>query len=160
MISRLSPHPELLDEQTSRYILDTRTHFEDLRHAASQLAGLLVLAAAGAKSAAPDHPMLEAAERMRREAVDGLRHARATRRSRRHHRHMLAAGDQLGVALASARQNLHNRAEADSILTPLRAAWTELEHAAGALPGFELVSFEQGCCALGARPSRPAQAVP
>ena len=45
-----------IDNETVAYILVARKHFEDLRQVAAQLAGLLVLAAAGGKSATPDHP--------------------------------------------------------------------------------------------------------
>ena len=46
-----------LDDRTIRYILETRPHFEDLRHAVGQVAGMLVLAAAGSKTVTQDHPL-------------------------------------------------------------------------------------------------------
>ena len=49
---------EKIDDETVAYILKAQKYFEDLRQVAAQLAGLLALAAAGGKSATPDHPML------------------------------------------------------------------------------------------------------
>jgi hypothetical protein len=40
----------------------------------------------------------------------------------------------------------NGRVDLDPILTPLRAGYTHLQHAANALPGFEMVAFDQGCC--------------
>jgi hypothetical protein len=132
-----------IDEQTVAYILATRKHFEDLRQVAAQLAGLLVLAAAGGKSATPDHPMLDAAEQLYRSAADGVRSARATERARPHHRHLLQAAKTLGDAVSRARTGI----QVDPILKPVQAAYAELQRASRELPGFEIVSFEHGCCA-------------
>ncbi len=48
----------MVDDATATYIVENQKCFEDLKQVASQLAGLLVLAAAGSKEALPDHPML------------------------------------------------------------------------------------------------------
>jgi hypothetical protein len=132
-----------VDEQTVAYILATRKHFEDLRQVAAQLAGLLVLAAAGGKSATPDHPMLEAAEQLYRSAADGVRSARATERARTHHQHLLRAAEALGSAVSLARIGIR----VDPILKPLQAAYAQLQLASKQLPGFEILSFKHGCCA-------------
>ncbi|HXP88409.1 MAG TPA: hypothetical protein VN841_27015 [Bryobacteraceae bacterium] len=132
-----------VDEQTVAYILATRKHFEDLRQVAAQLAGLLVLAAAGGKSATPDHPMLEAAEQLYRSAADGVRSARPTERAQPHHHHLLRAAETLGGAVSRARTEI----QVDPILKPLQAAYAELQLASRELPGFEIISFEHGCCA-------------
>ena len=58
----------MVDDATAAYIVENRKCFEDLKQVASQLAGLLVLAAAGSKEAVPDHPMLGAARELYREA--------------------------------------------------------------------------------------------
>ena len=137
-----------VDDETAAYIVETRKYFEDLRQVASQLAGVLVLAAAGSKSAAPDHPALGTAAELYSDAVDGMRSARVTERARAHHRCLMHAATSLGTALAAAAGKL----EIDPILTPLRAAYDQLQQAADTLPGFEMVSFEKACCA------RPPQA--
>jgi hypothetical protein len=40
---------------------------------------------------------------------------------------------------------------------PLRAGYTHLQHAAGALPGFELVGFDHACCGSLGSPAHPAR---
>ena len=140
-----------IDDETATYVLESQKHFEDLRQVAAQLAGLLVLAAAGAGSAMPDHPMLDAAEQLYEEAVEGVRRARATVRARRHHHHVVRGAAEIGRALSIAREHpgqLDSGRAIDRILTPLRTGYVHLQQAADALPGFELIAFEQGCCAL------------
>jgi hypothetical protein len=147
-----------IDDGTAAYVLENRKHFEDLRQVTAQLAGLLVLAAAGAKDAAPDHPLLETAEQLFRDAVDGIRNTRVTLRARRHHHCVLRAADAIGYALNAARRQLGRRGadvDLDPILTPLRAGYDHLQRAADALPGFEMIAFDRGCCARSeSRPSR------
>jgi hypothetical protein len=138
-----------LDDQTVAYILDAQKHFEDLRQVASQLAGVLVLAAAGGKTATPDHPMLRAAGQLHRSAADGIRGARSTARTRQHHLHLLAAMEKLAAALTTARTGLE---EVGPILNQLRAAYDSLRSAAASLPGFKLMEFDHGCCALKTTP--------
>lgn len=136
-----------VDDATVVYILENRRYFEDLRQVASQLAGLLVLAAAGSKESAPDHPMLTAAIQLHRDATDNLRHARPTPRARRHHEHVLEAASHLADALAAANRVVRPD-DVDPVLIPLRAAYDALREAANALPGFELISFERACCGI------------
>ena len=57
-----------IDDETAAYIIEVHKYFEDLRQVASQLAGLLVLAAASGKDPVPDHPMLLSARRLHQEA--------------------------------------------------------------------------------------------
>src|SRR4051794_6233400 len=87
-----------LDDRTVRYVLETRPHFEDLRQAVGQVAGMLVLAAAGAKTVTPDHPLLANARETLDKARDGIRAARASRRAAHHHGHLVAATGALGLA--------------------------------------------------------------
>jgi len=86
--------------------------------------------------------MLRSAEQLFQEGADGVRRARATGRAQRHHGHLLHATALLDRALTAARADV----AIDPILTPLRAAYTELEQAANSLPGFEMISFEHACC--------------
>jgi len=133
----------MIDDATATYILENRKCFEDLKQVASQLAGLLVLAASGSKEAVPDHPMLGAAGELFREANETLSHARPTPRGQRHYEHLTRSSSAIGAALKEARVGLN----VDRILIPLRAGYSELEQAADALPGFEKVSYERACCA-------------
>jgi len=147
---------DALDERTIRYVLDTRPHFEELRQAVGQLAGMLVLAAAGAKSVTQDHPLFASACETLGRAFDGIRSARVSARATHHHRHLLGAAEALGFALKRAKEDTHvhgvERARIDPVLEPLQAAYRHLAWAAKALPGFEIVSFDQACCA----PRQPA----
>jgi hypothetical protein len=138
-----------LDDLTVAYVLNARPHFENLCQVAAQLAGVLVLAATGARSAAPDHPMLHSAGQLFQESADGIRRARATGRALPHHRPLTQAAAGIETALSIARDRLGRpggRVDLDPILTPLRAGYAHLQEAARALPGFDMVAFDQGCC--------------
>ncbi|HUK36126.1 MAG TPA: hypothetical protein VLV86_19550 [Vicinamibacterales bacterium] len=125
--------------------------FEDLRQVAAQLAGLLVLAATGSKDASPHHPMLASAKQTFAHAADGVRRAAALAdESTRPHRHHLAcASDALAHSLAAA--DIWPT-DVDAVLVPLREAYSHLQHASSALPGFQMVSFEQACCGVRLKP--------
>ena len=135
----------MLDDATAVYIVENQKCFEDLKQVASQLAGLLVLTAAGSKEALPDHPMICAAGELFREADDALRRARPTERAQQHHEHLTRAAAEIAIALKEANVGLN----VDRILIPLRAGYAELERAADALPGFEKVAYERACCGRG-----------
>ena len=138
-----------IDDETVSYILSTQRLFEDLRQATAQLAGLLVLAAAGGKSATPDHPMLGAIERLHQSAAAEIQGLRQAGRASAHREHVSQASEALGCALSCARDYLgrteHGTA-VNGVLYPLQAACDQLRCAAGALPGFQVISFEQACC--------------
>jgi hypothetical protein len=139
-----------IDDTTATYVLEHSKHFEDLRHVTGQLAGLLVLAATGATLAVPDHPLLETAEQLLRDAVKGFRGARVTIRARQHHQCVLHAASALRRALDAARARPGHpggHRDLDPILTPLRAGYAHLQRAADSLPGFEMIAFDRGCCA-------------
>ncbi len=145
---------EPVDDRTAAYILETRRAFEDLKQGASQIAGVLVLAGAGADSASPDHPLLAAAADLLGSAGESLRAARATERARRHHAALLQAAHELRAALAQARGKIC----VDAVLDPLERAYGHLQDASRSLPGFEMVAFDHGCCALARRASQGARA--
>jgi hypothetical protein len=127
-------HYQTIDDQTTAYILAVQVYFEDLKQVAAQLAGLLVLEAAGA---APDHPMLASARQAYKNAADGLKSVRVTAGARAHHGYLLAAAEKLDEAL---------RVKGDT-LRLLEGAYAELRSASRTLPGFRMISFERGCCA-------------
>jgi hypothetical protein len=136
-----------LDDRTTAYVIAAHPHFEDLRQVAAQLAGLLVLAATGSKDASPHHPMLEGAKQMHAQAAEAVRRSTAlvSERARPHHGHLLDASDALASALASLDTW---PTDVDVVLVPLRDAYRHLQAASNALPGFQMVSFEQACCGL------------
>jgi hypothetical protein len=141
-----------LDDATVAYVLATRRHFDGLRQAASQLAGLLVLAASGARSITQEHAMLDAARRAHTEAAHGLASAVVSARARHHHRHLVEAAQVIGIALERAAESMHDyaagRRDVDGALAPLKAGYRHLQWAASALPGFELIDFQGACCAV------------
>jgi hypothetical protein len=146
-----------LDDRTIRYVLETRPHFEDLRHAVGQVAGMLVLAAAGSKTVTQDHPLFATARATLERVSDGIGAVRPSIRAVHHHRHLIAAVGGLGLALKRAQEDMHlhgiDRARVDPVLEPLKTAYRNLAWAAEALPGFELLSFDQACCA----PQQPSK---
>jgi len=133
-----------VDNATAVYILENQNCFEDLKQAASQLAGWLVLFAVGSKEALPDHPALQSARETFRRASDLVQRAQPTERARRHHVRLTRAAKRIGAALKLATDTR----EVDQALIFLRAGYAELERAADALPGFEKVSYESACCGL------------
>ena len=151
LLFALSPVTSSLDDATVAYVIASQPLFEDLRQVAAQLAGLLVLAATGSREATPAHPMLEAAERLFKRTADGIAHVRPGERARLHHDSLREAVRSIGDALTATRGLLPatNAADLDAVLVPLRAGYSHLQRAAGALPGFRMVAFEQGCCAGG-----------
>jgi hypothetical protein len=112
---------------------------------------MLVLAAAGAKTVTQDHPLLANARETLDKARDGIRAARASRRAAHHHSHLVAATGALGLALRQAQEDMHlhglERERIDPVLRQLQTAYQHLAWAAKALPGFELLRFDQACCA-------------
>ena len=133
-----------VDDLTVAYILATQGYFEDLKQVAAQLAGVLVLTAAGSKSGSPDHPLLSSAEQLYQNAADGLRCVRVTARARLHHARLQTALEKLGVSLALAKGALAK--ESRDPLIPLESAYADLRSAARSLPGFEMISFDNCCC--------------
>jgi hypothetical protein len=148
-----------LDDATAAYVCTVQPAFDLLRQAAGQLAGLLVLSVAGARNARA-HPMLELACEAEAEAQGAIRTVGASLppRAAHHHRHLLSASRSLGTALASAKRDLHRGDDRaiDAIVKSLRHSYRELQHAAFALPGFEIVALSQGCCIAHGRPPHGA----
>jgi hypothetical protein len=121
--------------------------FEQLRQAAGQIAGVLVLAVV-ARQGTAGHPMLDLADTARQAAAEAVLSCRPPARGEHHHRHLMLAARAIAASIDAARLHLRgtNEAGTDSVLRPLRAGYQELQWAANALPGFETVAFAQGCC--------------
>jgi hypothetical protein len=134
----------MVDDCTATYIIENQRSFENFKQVAAQLAGMLVLSAAGSKEATPDHPALLSARELFREADESLHKARPTEQARKHHEHVAKAAAMIGAAL----QQTEGALDVDRILIPLRAGYSELEHAADSLPGFEKVSYARACCGV------------
>jgi len=136
-----------MDDRTTAYVIAAQPVFEDLRQVAAQLAGLLVLAATGSKESTPDHPMLMASRQVLAQADDGVRRAGAlvSEPARPHYDGLVNANGSLGAALRCANAW---PLDVDAVLVPLRDAYSALQNASRALPGFPVVEMSQGCCAL------------
>jgi len=136
-----------MDDRTVAYVIAARPLFDDLRQVASQLAGLLVLAATGSKESTPDHPMLAASRQVLAKADDGVKSAAAlvTDGTRPHYTRVTAAASSLRRALSCAEAW---PIDVDVVLAPLRDAYDHLQQASSALPGFPVVSFDQACCSV------------
>jgi hypothetical protein len=157
--------PSALDDKTVAYVVASQPIFEDLRQVAAQLAGMLVLFATGSKTAAPDHPMLTTASQLFAQASDAIARVRpsVTERARPHHDDLGYAAAALRDALSATRRELGKpglTADLDVPLAPLRDAYARLQHAASALPGFQIIAFEQGCCGPVSPPSSPIRTLP
>lgn len=150
---QIKPGSEL-DVTTVSYVLDMRLPFEDLRQVAAQLAGILLLAAAGSKLATLKHPMFGVASTSYERAMDSIRSVTVPQRARHHHHHLMKSARLIGNALTFCRSSGALKADLDLILSSLREAWNQLKLAAAALPGFEIVAFDQACCAEHAQIAR------
>jgi len=141
--------PNGLDDGTLAYIEAATSCFEDLRAVTAQLAGLLLLAACGARSAGPHHPMLAVAGDLLGSARGAtLRLTPPSSRTRHHHDHLVATAARLTEALAQLGSAPLGR---DGVTDPTRlvnAAWAELGAASRALPGFDLIDLTGACCAM------------
>ena len=140
--------PDDIDHQTAAYVLRTRATFNELREAAAQLAGLLVLASIGGRSRMLDLPALELAGSAHKEANALLQGAPVPSTAAHHHHHLSSAAERIGEALRIARQGSlrFDDTALDRTFQILKAGWREMLAAAKALPGYEVVNFG-GCCA-------------
>lgn len=140
--------PNGLDDGTLVYIEAAGACFEDLRAVTAQLGGLLLLAASGARSAGPHHPMLAVASDLLESARDATLRLTPGSRTRHHHDHLVAAAARLTEALALVDATPLG---GDGVTEPMRllnTAWTELGAASRALPGFDLIDLTGACCAM------------
>ncbi len=149
-----TPVPGPFDDATRRYIEAAQPAFEDLRDVASQLAGLMVLAASGASTATIDHPMVAVATERWRAARDETRALRPSPQAAHHHRHLVRAAERIGEVLAALREAGTFKSRIATPLPLLRGAWQEILHTANALPGFRTLDLEQACCAAHAKRRR------
>jgi hypothetical protein len=140
------------------YTLESQRVFEDFRQVLAQIAGLLVLAATGGKTATPHHPMLEISSELYRETADRLKMIAAPPEAGHHFSHLQSAARALEETLRDARAHLNHRigkAGIDKVLLPLRVAQVEMNRVSRLLPGFEMVDFGQACCAEHRVPVKP-----
>ena len=138
-----------LDDATAAYVLAMRNPFRASapgRLAACWPDGSRRVGCAQCRRASDARPRDRGTGGSRRPGALGKRRRAG---ARQHHRlHLLRANRALAAALAAARQHVsRDEAAIDKIMVPLHAAYRELQWAALALPGFEIVALSQGCCA-------------
>jgi hypothetical protein len=135
-----------IDERVVIYAQTMRKPFDELCRAAAQVAGLLVLAAAGSRASSADHPMLATAAEAYGWANETVRVASVPPAGQHHHLHLSRAASWLGATLQHCRSAPHAILDVDGTLPLLRQCWRELRLATIRLPGFEIVAVEQACC--------------
>jgi hypothetical protein len=142
-----------IDDRTTAYAHAMEPAFSQLIQAAALIGGVMALMAAGSKAIAPDHSALRLAREFQAAAIEIVVAAAVTDAARHHHRHLLCAARSLGEALThvgALRPGATVDDGFDAVLTPLRIGWDDLRRTSDALPGFEIISFDQACCACGA----------
>lgn len=136
---------EFIDD-VARYARQTQVAFDELRDAAAQLAGVLVLSAAGSQKALPNHPAMLVAKDLHERSMDRILSAIVSHQTAHHHLHLKRAGHLIGRALAACSTVQNATIDVDAALPILKRGWTELRHATQALPGFQTLSFDRACC--------------
>jgi len=122
-----------LDDELLIYVVESQLGFDLLRRAATLLAGLMVLTAAGLRGAR-GHPMLTQAQEAATEAADSLAGIHVPSRAAHHHLHLTRAAEALEEALKRALESLRwSEAQLAAILPPLRACERELHLTTDAL---------------------------
>ena len=136
-----------VDDRTMDYVVASRPHYNNLNKAIAQVAGLLVLGAAGGRCP-PDHPMMSVAEELHITAHQSLGRLRVTPRAAHHHRHLQQASCLVADAVSETKAYLRLRDERvlDAATHHMNAAYQELLVASRCLPGFEVVALGDGCC--------------
>ncbi|MBV8793781.1 MAG: hypothetical protein JO136_02470 [Hyphomicrobiales bacterium] len=139
------------DDRTIRLLLDVHPAFEGLRTVAGQLAGLLILAAAGASGGRLDGSLLDAArltyketrERVLNLAVeDSIRHVA-------HHLRLAAEGIEATIANVERESRAGVSFDGTRALALLKGAYRHLESVSKLTPGFRLVDTSNSCCGFG-----------
>jgi hypothetical protein len=135
------------DDSTRRYIERAQIVFDDLRELASQLAALMVLAAAADRTANVDHPMFVVAVQRWSDSQEAVRALRPSALAAHHHLHLSKAARLFGAAIDAMRVAGTLVGRSESALGTLKSAWQEMVHTSNALPGFHSVDLQQACCA-------------
>jgi hypothetical protein len=138
----------LADDKTIRLLLEVSPAFEGLRTVAGQLAGLLILAAAGASGGRVDGALLDASRIAYKETRKLVRDL-AGEDSIRHVGHHLAKAAK-GIEATFAHLEREARAgpafDGTQALALLKRAYGHLESVSKLTPGFQLVDRSNSCC--------------
>lgn len=136
------------DDRTIRLLLDVHPAFEGLRTVAGQLAGLLILAAAGASGGRLDGALLDAARLTYKDTRDQVLNL-AVEDSIRHVSHHLRQAAE-GIEATFINVERESRAglsfDGTQALALLKGAYRHLESVSKLTPGFRLVDTSNSCC--------------
>ena len=136
---------ERWNDASARYAAAAQPAFEAGRDAALRLAGLLISSTMGSRHML-DLPVRAAALEALQNADDLFSALAPTPQVGHFHFHLRRGLDELRTAFAAVDAELAGKAGVDPFPV-LRAAWSHMEAASHALPGFETVDFKQSCCA-------------
>jgi hypothetical protein len=143
-------HASSADDRTIRLLLDVHPAFEGLRTVAGQLAGLLILAAAGASGGRVDGSLLEAARLTFKETKEQVRNVAAEGPIRHVGHHLRQAAQGIEATLANVERGSRAGLSFDGshALVLLRRAYDHLESVSKLTPGFRLVDTSNSCCGI------------
>jgi hypothetical protein len=136
------------DDRTIRLLLEVHPAFEGLRTVAGQLAGLLILAAAGASGGRVDGSLLDAARVAYKETrklvrdlaeEDSIRHVS-------HHLEQAAKGIEATFANVERESREGPAFDGRQALALIKGAYAHLESVSKLTPGFRLVDTSNSCC--------------
>jgi hypothetical protein len=152
----LDPLGDSGGEAAIPYTVDFHPAFDAVRRAAVQLAGLLVLAASGAKGGGPDHPLMNVARLSLAEGADLALRLKAPPAAMHLHYHLIQAIEGVERALRVAETTVGGaRNDVSAVAGLLRGGHEHLRAASNLLPGLQLTDFSRACCAVGVAGSRP-----
>jgi hypothetical protein len=135
-----------LSDADAFYIARAGPAFEDLRRVVAELAGLVLLHNLGGENGFAIFAATAHAFGLLRNATDQIEALRPGPRCGHHNLHLRNAVQCLRPLLDEAHwPDLAGPQGQGAAL--LKAAWTEVVHAAAALPGFEAYDLSQACCA-------------
>ncbi|CAM2188113.1 conserved hypothetical protein [Paraburkholderia sacchari] len=141
-------------DATRRYIELSQPVFDELRDIAGQLATLLLAAATNDKFLVVEHPALEVVAHRLDEARQQAAALRPPAMALHHHHHLSAALERFGDTIETMRLKGRLIGHDDDGLGALKIAWREMQYVSRALPGFETIDVERGCCQMCADRSR------
>jgi hypothetical protein len=143
-------HASSADDRTIRLLLDVHPAFEGLRTVAGQIAGLLILAAAGASGGRVDGSLLEAARLTFKETKERVRNVTAEGPIRHVGHHLRQAAQGIEATLANVERGSRAGLSFDGshALVLLRRAYDHLESVSKLTPGFRLVDTSNSCCGI------------
>lgn len=143
-------HASSADDKTIRLLLDVHPAFEGLRTVAGQLAGLLILAAAGASGGRLDASLLDAARLTYKDASERVRNLAAEDSIRHVGHHLRQAAEGIEAAFANVERESRTGLSFDGrqALALLKGAYRHLESVSRLTPGFRLVDTSNSCCAF------------